>query len=121
MALQGEHDNDGVDEAQQRDGPKVGHEALLEALLAESGQEGVAGDDAGNERHAQEQEHALCNLPEADVDAPCCAGTPRHHLTIDRGSAHCAVVNVETEAVDSQEDANKEVLEKCYLGADMGL
>lgn len=69
MALQGEHDDDGVDEAEQRDGAEVGHEVLLKALLANSGQERVAGDDAGHKGHTQEEQHAPCNLPEADVDA----------------------------------------------------
>ncbi len=80
MALEGEHDNDGVDEAQQRDRAEVGHEVVLEAALSNRGQEGVAGDDAGQQRDAQEEQHAARDLPEANVHSPGRARAARNHL-----------------------------------------
>lgn len=37
MSLEGKHDNDGIDEAQQCHRAKVGHESLLKAFLANCG------------------------------------------------------------------------------------
>ena len=80
MTLQGEHDNDRVDEAQQRHGAEVWHELLLKAPLADGRQQSVAGDDACHQRDPQEQQHAPRDRPKADVHPAGRARAARHHL-----------------------------------------
>ena len=80
VALKREHDDDGVDEAQQRHRPKVGHEPGVKLLLAHGLQQGVPRGDAGREGDAQEEQHAARDLPEADVQAALHTRPPRHHL-----------------------------------------
>ena len=67
VALEREHDHDGEEQGDQRDGADLGDELLLVPLPPFGFDECKAGDHAAEEGYAQVDEHALGDLPDGDM------------------------------------------------------
>ena len=77
VALQAEHDHDGEQQRDQGDRADLGDEFLVIPLLALHAGQHHAGDETGDERNAQVDEHAPGDLADGDLPRCCPAGQTR--------------------------------------------